>query len=284
MNRANDDSPISRLLRSIPTNYPPDTTVLAISEMSYSEFALRMEILLLAEKFSETTLTLSTDGLVTRIVGQASNMFMLEVYPEGDSNYLAQAKIAALAQSLHSSLDGRYKVQITLPGQYAIVIGTEQTKDDGGRVIMSDMAIDGTTLDLQIRRKETLWKTVVRQTGGFVDANLQVLGPQQCKVSLHYSIIAPDDRPRDLTTAYMFMHFIHTCLGMRDIVLNHYQGTQLTLRTKRYWNEDTHQWSDRLMFMSERYERNGKTSHGPSAGSKHLIFHRSRYWLDMLLG
>lgn len=172
------------------------------------------------------------------------NMFMITVYLTDDVDASIHAEVAALAQTIHFCLYGKYQIHITLSHQYAVVAATKRSNDGGYEVLISDIPLEDDPLDIHIKRKGDLWNSLSREIAGIPSGpELQIHSRQQCKMTIHHR--ASSDQ-LSYPSAYMLIHFIHVSLGMLNTVLHFYGERQMTLQTAKHMNVDTNQLSATL--------------------------------------
>lgn len=251
----------------------------AFSEPSRDQHsALSRAIGMTADEFIVETLHLSAS--ISRIrMDRLANILRIQVYPLETPNDLVHAEIAALAQTLHFSLRGQYKIHATLFGHGAAV-KTTRSEFSHGQMLMSDITREEATFNMQVKRKENSWNSLARNHCGLPkNMRMQILSPQECRITLD------DTKQRNyLTVVYILMNFIHANLGMETTVLDYYKERRLTLRSEKYRNLDTKQESDRLMFLSEACEPSGNHRNGCLTTAKLLFLYKIRGWLESYFG
>jgi len=175
-------------------------------------------------------------------------MIMMTVYPIKDAHASVHADVTALAQTLHYSLYGKYKIHIALSDQYAIQVETKRSDSSDDEVLVTDIPLEGGTLDIQIIRKEDLWNNLAYTLDAASYSTLQIDSPRQCKLTIQGIFRV------SLQGAYTLLHFVHTSLGMHNTVLDYYGNRELNLHTEEASGTDLERRSHRLIFRPGFYE------------------------------
>jgi len=196
-------------------------------------------------------------------------MIMITIYPADDVDASIHAEVAALAQTIHTRLYGRYQIHITLSHQYAVIAATKRSDDGAYEVLISDIPLEEHPLDIHIKRKGDLWNSLSREIASIPSGfQLQILSRRQCKMTIHHRA---SSYQLSYPSAYMLMHFVHVSLGMLNTVRDCDGERQMTLQTTKYMNVDTNQLSDYFVFESEPYNLSGNGHYNSPTKSKNPL-------------